>query len=53
MGYIRAVTSLIEGRRVSRDEILEMLRLAMRQHSLARERRLDYVVRALKEENPP
>lgn len=53
VAYIRVVTSLIEGRRVSGEEIVEMLRQAMRQHSLARERRLDYVVRSLKEENPP
>jgi hypothetical protein len=51
--YLRVVISLIEGRRVSREEILEMLRVAMRQHSLARERRLDYVVRVLKQQNPP
>ena len=51
--YVRVVTSLIEGRRVSQSEILEMLRRAMRQRSFARERRIDYVVRSLKEEKPP
>ena len=50
--HVRVVTSLIEGRRVGRDEILEMLRRVMRQHSIARERRVDYVVRTLKEEPP-
>ncbi|MGH9389133.1 MAG: hypothetical protein ACRD1Z_05905, partial [Vicinamibacteria bacterium] len=50
--YVRVVVSLIEGRRVSRDEILEMLRRAMRQRSFARERRIDYVVRTLKEKPP-
>ncbi len=50
--YVRVVTSLVEGRRVSRDEILEMLRRAMRQRSFAQERRIDYVVRALKEDPP-
>jgi len=50
--HVRVVTSLIEGRRVGRDEILEMLRRVMRQHSFAPERRLDYVVRTLKEEPP-
>jgi hypothetical protein len=50
--YVRVVTSLVEGRRVSRDEILEMLRRAMRQRSFARERRIDYVVRTLKEDPP-
>jgi hypothetical protein len=46
------VTSLIEGRGMSRDEVLEMLRRVMRQHSLVRERRIDYVVRFLKENSP-
>lgn len=50
--YLRVAVGLIEGRRVSREEIVEMLRRAMRQRSLARERRLDYVVRTLKEEPP-
>ena len=50
--YVRVVVSLIEGRRVSRNEILQMLRRAMRQRSFARERRIDYVVRTLKEDPP-
>lgn len=50
--YLRVAVGLVEGRRVSREEIVEMLRRAMRQRSLARERRLDYVVRTLKEEPP-
>ena len=50
--YLRVVTSLIEGRPVSREEVVGMLRPAVRQHSLARERRIDYVVRRLKEEPP-
>ena len=45
MFYVRMVTSLIEGRRVSMDEILKMLARAMRQHSMARGRRIDYVLR--------
>lgn len=52
VAYIGVVTGLIEGRRVGREEILAMLRLAMRQHSLVRERRIDYVVRRLKEQPP-
>lgn len=51
--YLRVVVSLIEGRRVGRDEIIEMLRVSMRQRSLAMERPFDYVVRVVKEENPP
>jgi len=52
---IQLQTSLIEGRGVSRTETLELLKGLVRQHSLATERRLDYVVRFLKEkeENPP
>jgi hypothetical protein len=53
--HVRVVTSLIEGRQVSQDEVLEMLTRAVRQHSLAREMPIDYVLRALKEnpEKPP
>lgn len=51
--YLRVVTSLIEGWRVSRDEILQMLERTLRQRSFGRERRVDYVVRFLKEQNPP
>ena len=50
--YVRVVVSLVESRRVGREEILEMLRRAMRQRSFARERRIDYVVRTLKEDPP-
>jgi hypothetical protein len=50
--HVRMVTSLIEGRRVSRDEIFQMLKRTMRQHRIGRERRIDYLVRFLKA-NPP
>jgi hypothetical protein len=52
VGYVRMVTSLIEGRRVSKREILEMLARAVRQHSMARGRRMDYVLRYLKKNAP-
>lgn len=52
VAYVGVVTSLIEGRFVRRDEVVEMLRRAVRQHSISRERRIDYVLRFLKE-NPP
>jgi len=42
--YLRMVTSLIEGRRVSLMEILAMLARAVRQHSMGRRRRIDYVL---------
>jgi len=53
--HIRLQTSLIEGREVSLEETREMLQRVLRQHSLAPEKRRDYVVRYLKEkeENPP
>jgi hypothetical protein len=50
--YLQMVTSLIEGRPVSRLEILEMLVRVMRQHSIVRRRRIDYVVAYLKENAP-
>ncbi len=53
--YIRVVISLLEGRPVDQVEILEMLARTRRQHSFARERRVDYVLRRLREEpeKPP
>jgi hypothetical protein len=50
--YLRMVTSLIEGRGVSREEVLQMLYRIMRQHSLSRERRIDYLMRSLRERPP-
>lgn len=50
--YVRMVTSLIEGRRVSIYEILEMLARAVRQRSMARGRRIDYVLRHLMKNAP-
>lgn len=52
VAHVRMVTSLIEGRRVSREEILQMLKRTMRQHRIGREKRIDYIVRFLKA-NPP
>ena len=46
------LVSLIEGRKVTQDEVHEILRRAVRQHSLARERRIDYVLRTLGEKPP-
>lgn len=48
--YLRTVVSLIEARRVSAAEILEMLERIKVQRSFAREKRLDYVLRRLREE---
>jgi len=52
VGYVRMVTSLIEGRRVGLGEIMEMLARAVRQHSIARRRRMDYVMAYLKGNAP-
>lgn len=50
--YLVMVTSLIENRAVSMEEVSKMLQRAVRQHSMARQRRADYVVWHLKS-NPP
>jgi len=50
--YLRMVTSLIEGRRVRAAEILEMLKMVLRQHSLCRRSRIDYVVQYLNKHAP-
>jgi hypothetical protein len=50
--YLRMVTSLIEGHQVKRVEILAMLARAVRQHSIARRRRIDYVLQYLNQRAP-
>jgi hypothetical protein len=52
VGYIAMVASLIEGRSVREEEIVQRLVRAMRQHSMARRRRMDYVVAQLKKNGP-
>jgi len=42
--YLAMVVSLIEGRRVSQTEILRLLVRAVRQHSMARRRRREYLL---------
>jgi hypothetical protein len=42
--YVRMVVRLIEGRRVSEGEIRKMLVRAVRQHRMARRRRIEYVL---------
>ena len=44
VGYIGMVVSLIEGRRVSQEEIVEMLARVLRQHSISRRRRMEYLL---------
>lgn len=52
VGYVAMVASLIEGRPVSEQEIVGMLMRVMRQHSMARRRRIDYVVAELQKHGP-
>ena len=44
LGYVGMVVRLIEGRRVSQEEIVEMLARAVRQHSIFRRRRMEYLL---------
>lgn len=50
--YVRMVVSLIEGIEFSYQELVRLLRQAMRQHSIARRTRSEYVLRFL-HEHPP
>jgi hypothetical protein len=50
--YLRMAISLIEGRRVSAGEILEMLARILRQRRIVRRRRIDYVVQYLNKRAP-
>lgn len=50
--YVRMVVSLIEGIELSDQEIVRLLRQAMRQHSIAYRTRSDYVLRFL-HQHPP
>jgi hypothetical protein len=50
--YVRMVVSLIEGIEFSCAEVVSLLRRAMRQHSIARRTRSEYVLRFL-HEHPP
>jgi hypothetical protein len=52
VAYVRTVAGLIEGRSVSRKEIVLMLARVVRQHRMARERRMDYVLCYLNERPP-
>ena len=50
--YVWMLTSLIEGREVSLEEVVEMLLRAMRQHSIPRKRQIDQTVDRLNEHPP-
>jgi hypothetical protein len=50
--HVRMVVSLIEGRRISRRAILQMLAKNLRQHTMVRRRRIDQAVLWLNEQPP-
>jgi hypothetical protein len=52
LGYVRMVVSLIEGIEFNYQELLTLLQQALRQHSIARRTRREYVLRFL-HEHPP
>jgi len=52
VGYVQRVVSVIEGRPVSREEILAMLAKEKRQHSMVRQRRMEQIIRSLHERPP-
>jgi len=52
VGYVQRMVSAIEGRRVSREEILAMLGKEKRQHSMVRQRRMEQIIGALHERPP-
>jgi len=52
VSYLQIVVGMIEGRRMRRSEILEMAARVLRQHSMERRRRIDYVLQYLNERAP-
>lgn len=50
--YVRMLVGLIEGVELSCREVLDLLRQAMRQHSIATRRKIDYVLGFL-HQHPP
>ncbi len=44
--YLQTVTTLIEGRIVGRGEILSMVKAKMRQHSMVKMKKIDYIFRS-------
>ena len=50
--HVRMVVSLIEGRPISRRQVLRMLATVLRQHTMCRFRRMDHAVAWLKKQPP-
>lgn len=52
MEHLRLVVGLIEGRPISRSQILRLLRKVLRQHRMARVRRIDQIIDHLNRHPP-
>lgn len=52
IAYLKVLLSLIEGRRVGRVEIVELVKRVLRQHSMARRRRMEDIVAWLNKAPP-
>lgn len=52
LDHVQMVTSLIEGREVDREEVLEMLRKVLRQHSIVGKGEIAEAIRKLLEAPP-
>jgi hypothetical protein len=52
MDHLQMVTSLIEGRDVTREEIETMMAELLRQHSIGQRRGIDYLVEELNKDPP-
>jgi hypothetical protein len=50
--HVRMVVSLIEGRPISRRQVLRMLATVLRQHTMCRIRQIDHTVAWLKKQPP-
>ncbi len=50
--YVRMIASVIEGRTIGRDELIAALRKRMRQHSIGRRPRREYVLCYLNQHPP-
>ena len=50
--YLQMVISLIERRRVSREEILKLVARVLRQHSMARRSKIEHIVVCLNKDSP-
>jgi len=50
--HVRMVVGLIEERQISRDQILQLLEKVLRQHRMARVRRIDHIIHHLNRQPP-